>query len=167
MAKIEPRRMAAQIEGDFVVFLIGMRINSLRRVSRWVPVVRAMAGMMRELERNPELGLLHARHHAGLRNHMVVQYWRSFEHLHAYATDFTHAHFPAWKAFNQAARENDHVGIWHETYLVPNGHYEAIYRAMPAWGLGRAGRLVEATGLRKSAKGRLGRGSGADQPVDV
>lgn len=167
MAQIDSRRMAAQIDGDFVVFLIGMRINSLHKVSRWLPVVRAMARMLRELGRNPELGLLHARTHFGIRNIMVVQYWRSFEQLHAYATDTTQAHLPAWQAFNVAMRDNPDVGIWHETFLVPNAHYEAIYRGMPAWGLGRAGRLVEASGLRKSARGRLGRGSGADQPVDL
>lgn len=165
MAKIDPRRMAAHIDGDFVVFLVGMRINSLRKISRWMPVSMAMRRMLRELQRNPELGLLHARGHFGLRNIMVVQYWRSFEQLHAYATDATHVHLPAWRAFNAAAKDNAEIGIWHETFLVPNAQYEAIYRAMPPFGLGKAGHLVEATGLRTSAKGRLGRGSGADQAV--
>ncbi len=167
MAVIEPKRMAAQLSGDIVVFLIGMRINSYHKVGRWFPVVRAMAKMLRELERQPDLGLLHARSHFGWRSAMVVQYWRSFEQLHAYATDATKAHLPAWQAFNVAATEDSAVGIWHETYLVPNAHYEAIYRGMPPFGLGMAGQLVEATGLKASAKGRLGRGSGADQPVDL
>lgn len=159
--------MAGELEGDFVVFLIGMRINVLWKVGSWLPTVFAMNRMLLELQRQPELGLLHARPHFGLRNLMVVQYWRSFEHLHSYATATDHAHLPAWRAFNQAARSNTSVGIWHETFLVPNAHYEAIYRAMPPYGLGRAGRLVEATGLRKSARGRLGRGSGADYPVEL
>ncbi len=34
------------------------------------------------------------------------------------------------------------TGIWHETYLVRAGEYEAIYGNMPPFGLGRAGRLV-------------------------
>ena len=34
------------------------------------------------------------------------------------------------------------AGIWHETYLVRAGEYEAIYNNMPPSGLGRAGRLV-------------------------
>ena len=36
------RRMAAQIEGDFVVFMIGMRINRPWRVWSWLPVFLAM-----------------------------------------------------------------------------------------------------------------------------
>ena len=34
------------------------------------------------------------------------------------------------------------TGIWHETYLVRAGEYEAIYGNMPPFGLGKAGRLV-------------------------
>lgn len=60
MAPVIDRRMTAEIEGDFVVFLIGMRINRLRRVSKWLPVFLAMPRMLRELERNLEAGLLGA-----------------------------------------------------------------------------------------------------------
>ena len=34
------------------------------------------------------------------------------------------------------------TGIWHESYLVRAGQYEAIYGDMPPFGLGKAGRLV-------------------------
>jgi hypothetical protein len=53
-------RFAAEIEGDFVVFLIGMRINHLLLVHKWLPVARAMPRMLRELMQRPELGLLGA-----------------------------------------------------------------------------------------------------------
>jgi hypothetical protein len=33
--------------------------------------------------------------------------------------------------------------------------YEAIYGAMPAFGLGKVGRLVAASGARESARGRM------------
>ena len=112
--------------------------------------------MLAELERAPELGLLHARLHFGFPNVMVVQYWRSFEHLHRYATDRSFAHLPAWRAFNRAVASNGDVGIWHETYLVRAGAYETVYNNMPPFGLGLAGRLVPARGPRMSAKGRLG-----------
>jgi len=49
-------RYAARIEGDFVVFLIGMRFNKLWKVRAWWPVVTAMPKMLRELEAHPELG---------------------------------------------------------------------------------------------------------------
>jgi len=48
------------------------------------------------------------------------------------------------------------VGIWHETYLVRAGEYEAIYSGMPPWGLGRAGALVPASGRKEAARERLG-----------
>ncbi len=40
---------------------------------------------------------------------------------------------------------SDRTGIWHETYLVRAGEYEAIYGNMPPFGLGKAGRLVPAS----------------------
>ena len=42
MAEIIAQRMAAEMEGDFVVFLIGMRINKLWKVHKWLPVFLAM-----------------------------------------------------------------------------------------------------------------------------
>lgn len=53
-----PGRYAGRIEGDFVVFLIGMRINRPWKLREWVPVFTAMPKMVRELERDPESGFL-------------------------------------------------------------------------------------------------------------
>ncbi len=53
-------------------------------------------------------------------------------------------------------RRNAETGIWHETYLVRAGEYEAIYGHMPEFGLGRAGRTVP-LGAPSSARHRLGR----------
>lgn len=150
-------RMTAALEGDFVVFLIGMRINTLWKVHKWAPVTTAMVRMLTELAKKPELGLLNARTHFGLRNIMVVQYWRSFEHLHAYATDRDAEHLPAWRAFNRAVGGNGDVGIWHETYLIPAGAHESLYVNMPPYGLGLAGKLTPARGTKATAKSRLGR----------
>jgi hypothetical protein len=164
MIQINKARMTAEIEGDFVVFLIGVRINRLWKVGKWAPVFAAMPRMLIELSKQPELGLLHARTHFGLSGAMVVQYWRSFAHLHAYAVSATSAHLPAWKAFNTAIASNGDVGIWHETYLVRAGEYESVYNNMPAFGLGLAGNMVAAEGRRTSAKGRLKQTDGGDQP---
>ncbi|WP_425146242.1 DUF4188 domain-containing protein [Deinococcus sp.] len=136
-----PRRERAELEGDFVVFLIGMRINRPLRFASWLPVVRAMPQMIRELEAHPELGMLGTRF-VGL---TLIQYWRSQEHLLAYARSRDSVHLPAWQAFNRCARESGgDVGIWHETYLVRAGEYENVYVEMPRMGLGKAGRLVSA-----------------------
>src|SRR5690349_4190936 len=59
MAATIPERMAAMIEGDFVIFLIGMRINKPWKVNKWWPVFMAMPKMLKELEAAPpEVGFL-------------------------------------------------------------------------------------------------------------
>ncbi len=159
MADIIAKRMCAEIEGDFVVFLIGMRINKLWKVWRWAPVAAAMPRMLAELARAPELGLLHARTHFGFPNLLVVQYWRSFEQLEAYAKNRDAAHLPAWRAFNTAVGSGGDVGIWHETYVVRGGCYESVYNNMPPFGLGVAGVLKDATGARLGARNRMAAGA--------
>lgn len=156
MAQPDSRRMTVRMEGEFVVFLIGMRINRLWKVWKWWPVAAAMPRMLAELRRQPELGLLHARTHFGVRNVFVVQYWRSWDQLHDYATGKSFVHLPAWQAFNRTVATNGDVGIWHETYLVPEGHFECVYANMPPYGLGRVGERVEAVGPMRSASSRLG-----------
>ena len=158
MPAVMPRRMAAEIEGDFVVFLIGMRINKPWMVHKWLPVFLGMARMLKELKARPESGFLGAI--AGPK--VIVQYWRSFEHLEAYARSKDSQHWPAWVAFNKRlGHSRGDVGIWHETYLVPAGQYEAFYSGMPAFGLGQAATLVPADGHRESARGRI---TAAGQP---
>ncbi|NHC44477.1 DUF4188 domain-containing protein [Motilibacter aurantiacus] len=138
-ATVVPGRMTAATDDDVVVFLIGMRVNRLRAVRSWLPAALAMPRMLRELWCRPELGMLDARTYYSGRVILVVQYWRSFEHLDAYARAADREHLPAWRAFNKQARSaGDAAGIFHETYLVPGGSRESIYVGMPAYGLGRA-----------------------------
>ena len=86
----------------------------------------------------------------------MCSYWRSFEDLDAYARSRDAAHLPAWAAFNRRVAGSDDVGVWHETFLVRAGEYEAVYYAMPPRGLGKAGRLALAVGARATAARRLG-----------
>lgn len=132
-------RYTGTIEGDFVVFLIGMRANKAWKVHRWLPVFLAMPKMLRELERDPDAGLLGATQGLLSTGPVVVQYWRSFEQLERYARDPDAAHLPAWRRFNRLVRGSGDVGIWHETYRVRAGEYETIYDDMPRIGLGRFG----------------------------
>lgn len=152
MTKVVPRRVTAHIEGDFVVFLIGMRVNKPWKLHKWLPVVRAMPQMIKELERHPESGFLGHIFGPGL----IVQYWRSFEHLERYARNPDQLHWPAWTKFNKRmAKSRDDVGIWHETYRVRAGEYECVYSAMPPIGLAKAGEQAEIVGARDSARGRM------------
>ncbi len=154
MATIISERMTAEIDGDVVVFLIGMRINRMWKIHRWLPVAMAMPRMLRELQADPDSGLLGFQSWFGNPN-IFVQYWRSFEHLERYAKDAARAHRPAWAMFNRTVASNGDVGIWHETYRVRPGDYECIYNNMPSFGLARATRQVPATGKRESAGGRM------------
>jgi len=146
--------MAGQLDGDFVVFLIGLRINKPWKLHKWLPVFLAMPRMLKELEGRPESGFLGAI----LGFKVIVQYWRSFEQLEAFARSADELHWPAWVAFNKrSGNSRGDVGIWHETYLVRAGEYEAVYSGMPPFGLGKVGQLVPASGRRDTARGRMGR----------
>ena len=164
MPKPVQGRMTADIEGEFVLFLIGMRIHKLWKVWKWFPVFAAMPRMLLELGKNPELGLLESKTFFSLRSPYLVQYWRSFEDLHAYSVDASLEHLPAWKAFNKAVGSDGDVGIWHETYLIKASELESVYGNMPPVGLGAAFGLKPATGRNRSAKGRLRQTDGNDQP---
>ena len=167
MATIHPGRHTAEIEGDFVVFLIGTRLNRPWRVHQWLPVYTAMPRMLRELQRHPDRGLLGAG--VGLLHGgpAVVQYWRSFEHLERFARDPANLHLPAWRWFNRAVKASGDVGIWHETYLVPDGRYEAIYGNMARIGLAAAAGHVPIARRGQSAARRVGVRVADEVPVPV
>ena len=130
-----PGRYRAQIDGDFVVFIIGMRVNRPLKVRQWFPVFRAMPKMIKELEGRPETGFLAANQGFMYGCPALVQFWRSFEDLDRFARDPASLHLPAWREFNKRVRGSGDVGIWHETYKVRAGEYEAIYGNMPRVGL--------------------------------
>ena len=162
MSKLINERVCAEVEGGVVVFLIGMRINKLWKIWKWLPVVIAMTKMLKELAAHPELGLLSARGLLGLRELAVLQYWKTPEHLQAYAHGANNIHLPAWQAFNKNGGAGGDVGIWHETYVVPAGHSESVYVNMPRYGLGLAGAVFPAKGERATASKRL---AGMNKPV--
>lgn len=79
MSPIFPGRYTAQLDGSFVVFLIGMRMNKLWAVHKWLPVAKAMGPMVEHLLEHRDLGLLHAERYLYWPGAALVQYWRSFE----------------------------------------------------------------------------------------
>ena len=148
-------RHGATIEGDFVVFLIGMRFNRPWKLRRTLVVFGAMRPMVKELEANPQSGFLGAEFGFMYGGPALVQFWRSFEDLDRYARDPDARHLPAWKRFNQLVRGSGDVGIWHETYRVQAGEYEAIYGNMPRVGLAAAGEHAP-LGSTSTAPQRIG-----------
>ena len=161
MATTIPGQFSARIEGDFVVFLIGMRINKPWKVHQWWPVFIAMPRMLKELKAvGPGSGFLG---HTPIRPTMMAQYWRAFDQLEAYARSRDASHWPAWVAFNKRIKgARGDVGIWHETYMVRAGEYECVYSGMPPFGLSVAAELVRigkdgdgSAGARERLAGRL------------
>jgi hypothetical protein len=143
-------RYTAQIEGDFVVLLIGARINSLRGL-RWVRSLNSMNRMLKELSAAPEKGLLGFR----MGFPTIVQYWRSFEHLEAWARDANDTHATMWRDIYRAGFvEDGSAGIWHETFRVRAGEYEAVYGNMPAQGVAGISEPI-ALSERGSARDRI------------
>ena len=154
MAQIAGRRMRAELDGDFVVFLIGARFNSKLHLYRTFLDVGGRHGMVRMLKyltAHPEKGLLGFQLLGPVN---IVQYWRSFEHLEAFARDEDDPHLAVWRDYWKRVGRSDRTGIWHETYLVRAGEYEGIYGNMPPFGLGKAARLVPAA-ESSSARTRL------------
>jgi len=108
--------------------------------------------MLKELEADASSGFLGCQQFLGV----IVQYWRSFDHLERYARNRDAQHWPAWVAFNRkVGNASGDVGIWHETYKVAAGQYECIYGAMPRVGLAKASRHVPVSGPRETARERI------------
>ncbi|MFI1523465.1 DUF4188 domain-containing protein [Kitasatospora cineracea] len=159
-AKPIPGRTTAAADGKVVLFLIGMRINHFRAPHHWLPVLLAMPRMLRELSRDPDSGLLGYQLLTGSpRTYYVVQYWESEEKLLAYAAAPGKLHRNAWTMINRFERNSrQHVGIWHETYIVPPGNYEAIYGDMPPYGLAAATGTLPLEHRGRTARDRLAHG---------
>jgi len=162
MGDVAGRRLTAEIEGDFVVFLIGARINRWWRLPKNLWFLGTMPKMVKELEANPASGFLG---YERLAFTILVQYWRSLDQLIAYARNRDQTHYPYWVKFNREIGSNGDIGIWHETYVVRAGEYEAIYNNMPLYGLGKVGKQLDATGAQATSRGRLGHSDGQDAPV--
>ena len=148
----------ADAKEPLVLFLIGMRINTLWRVWEWFPAFLAMPTMIVELYKNPELGFLRARTEMAGRTITVIQYWKSFEALEAYASMSDRKHRPAWTAFyNRATSGTGAVGIYHETYVIRPGEVESLYVDMPnGFGLGGAVGMKPVTPKTETARERKG-----------
>jgi fumigallin biosynthesis monooxygenase-like protein len=148
----------AQMDEPFVVFILGMCVNQPLAFKKWVPTARAMGPMLRELQQNPQKGLLGVEQFLYWPGAVLVQYWRSYEDLERFARNPDDPHLPAWRRFNQTVGSDGSVGVWHETYVVEAGRHEAIYNNMPVFGLAKATEHVPAKGRLETARRRLRRG---------
>jgi hypothetical protein len=139
-----------------------MRINQFWKFWHWLPTLMAMRPMLIELYSHPEKGFLSAEFTLGSHGPILIQYWRSFDHLDSFARSRSEPHLPAWMRFNRTAARDGSAGVFHETYLVQPGQCEAVYANMPRFGLARAFEHVPVSARRETARGRLG---GAAEPA--
>ena len=155
MSKVMPGRFTAEAKEPFVLFLIGMRINKFFALNKWLPTAMAMTPMLRTLYKHPEKGFLGGENFIYPRGVGLIQYWRSFEDLERFARSPEEPHLKAWQRFNRVVGADGSVGIWHETYLINPGNYEAIYGNMPIFGLAAATKHVPVKGRKETARHRL------------
>jgi hypothetical protein len=134
-----------------------MRFSHPLRIRKWLPVATAMPKMLKVLSQHPELGCLGFQQWFG-RTTIMVQYWRDFDSLDRFARDKDPPHLEPWRRFNRAVRDSGEVGIWHETFRVRAGEYEAVYRNMPVFGLAAAGAHVPAPSRRRLRGHGIGTG---------
>jgi hypothetical protein len=66
--------------------------------------------------------------------------------------------------FNQQVGRSGDVGIWHETYRVRAGEYEAVYANMPRVGLAGAAEYLP-VGSTSTAARRIGTRPADEPPV--
>ncbi|MEO7350541.1 MAG: DUF4188 domain-containing protein [Marmoricola sp.] len=154
MAEVKQGRWTARVDGDFVVFLIGARLELRHPVRSFNDLggMRGMQHMLKYLTEHPEKGLLGFHTH-GL---TTVQYWRSFADLERFASNADDPHLAPWRKYWKRVGKSARTGIWHETFLVREGEYESIYGNMPSFGLGNATELVPLS-ADATARGRLKR----------
>jgi Domain of unknown function (DUF4188) len=85
------------------VFLIGMRVNRIFAVRKWLRTARAMKSMLRALRTHPEKGFMGGQAIRYRRGLGLIQYWRSFDDLERFARNPSEPHLAAWRRYNQTS----------------------------------------------------------------
>ncbi|KYK61524.1 hypothetical protein DCS_02666 [Drechmeria coniospora] len=128
------------VEG-LVVFNLGAQMNHPmgflcpggKEIGDWFMAMNA--DLMR---RRDELGLITMSDWRGLNvdnanSLCATYYFRDVESIHRFA--YEEMHRKAWDWFNAA--KHDHIGIFHETFIVPPHSYETIYKNCVPIGFGK------------------------------
>lgn len=135
-----PGRFTGRLPADTgALFLIGMRVNTLRGL-RYAPwLVREMRVMQAELTAQADrYGYLGGQNWLA-RTTILVSYWRSAADVQRFASAPEATHLQPWRRFSRELTGSADVGVWHELYDLTANGYEGIYVNMPRFGLGLAG----------------------------
>ena len=155
MPQVMLGRHTADIDGPFVVFLIGLRLNRLWAIHKWWKPMMNTLGILRFLRRTPPEGYLGGELALYSKGVMMVQYWRGFDTLEAFSHDKLAPHLGAWVHLGRQSKTDHTFGFWHETYQVQPDAYECIYGNMPVFGLAKAARHVTVPEKMEAARSRL------------
>ena len=135
--------MAAEMDGEFVIYINGMRLNKLRAIRKYFAAGRKAGKFFERLEADPDSGFLgYVPAMMGIRTGAAIQYWRSLDDLKRFANDPEDVHVPAWKWYDDVVDPGGGVGFWAELYVIEADNYETFFRNVPPIGLGKMGRLV-------------------------
>jgi hypothetical protein len=168
MGRVLTGRWTADVQGDFVVVIIGAKLRNPFRAAKALPMLAQMPRMLEDLQKDPSKGLLGYQAHGFGPFGCIVQYWRSFEDLERFARNPDDRHAKVWRDWYRLGQQkNSAVGIWHETYKVRAGVYEAVYQGMGDFGLMKAGHATPVGSRSESAAIRIGATeSPTPRPVD-
>jgi hypothetical protein len=168
---LKGRKCAKKKDGSsFVVFLLGAKLNHpFKLAGDAASVGKAMQEMQKELEEHPEYGCLGTENYVGSNDDgstlLTVQYWKSADDLQKYASSSSNEHYSPWKNYLRVFKKSDDVGLWHETFIVKDANYEAVYVNCPSLHLGasRGFDIVDASRGNTTMKGRLGGGKNVEK----
>ena len=148
-------RYSASSDSEFVLFRIGMRFNGWRGAVAALRAFVSMPFMLAEQQADPEIGMLWTSTSLSWPVIAVTQFWRSFDDLERYATASDRRHTGMWRWFNTLGRRGLGTGIWHETFRVAPGTFEAVYVNMPRYGAAAAVDHVPIVPQRERARARI------------
>ena len=109
MAQTAGRRMSAEIDGDVVEFLIWAFPDKFHLVRSFLDLGgrRGMKHMLDYLMERPDKGLLGYQ----MGWPAIVQYWRSFDNLEAFANDAGDPHLAAWRNYWKRVGTSPRTGV--------------------------------------------------------
>lgn len=155
MPQVFPGRYTAQANDGVTVFAIGMRINRIVAVHRWLRPTVNTVRLWWHIQHHHPPGYLHGYLYVYWRGVGMMQYWKDFESLETFSRETTRPHLAAWRQLATLTRHDQTFGYWHETYQVAPGAYEAIYGSMPRFGLAQAAEHRPMNAATEAARERL------------
>ena len=165
MNEIFSGRYTAHTDDPVVVFAIGMRINRLWAIHRWLRPTLNTVRMWWHMQRRRPAGYLNGYLFVYQRGVGMMQYWQDFDTLEAFSRDDSQPHLAAWRQLAAQTRSDQTFGYWHETYQVASGTSEAIYGSMPRFGLAEATEHVPIVKPTEAARSRLTNPQPTEEPA--